>query len=158
MRNIFSSHRRALRRARKKGKLHGKSNHPHELWGDRPVPFLEKIHAQFSKRIQELQNQLHVYRGQSVTLTEEDVVGIAEAKEEIANLISESSAIKVEIEKLDTEKKVYQMKIQLARLLAFELYHCRCIGLLSLCFQSVSFWLLNQLSKRYLTMRALTVF
>ena len=48
MRNIFSSHGRALRRARKKGKFHGRSNHPHERWGDRPVPYLEKLHAQFS--------------------------------------------------------------------------------------------------------------
>ena len=99
MRNIWSSHGRALRKARKKGKLHGKSNHPHELWGDRPVPFLEKMHAQFSKKIHELKNQLHVYHGQSVTLTEEDVVGIAEAKNEIANLISDSSTVKVLIEK-----------------------------------------------------------
>ena len=105
MRYIFSSHSRALRRARKKGKLHGKANHPHELWGDRPVPFLETMHAQFSKKVKELENQLHVYRGQSVTLTEEDVVGIAEARDEIAHLVSESSTIKAEIEKLDLEKK-----------------------------------------------------
>ena len=105
MRNIFSSHSRALRRARKKGKLHGKANHPHELWGDRPVPFLEKMHAQFSKKVKELENQLHVYRGQSVTLTEEDFVGVAEAKDEIAHLILESSTIKAEIEKLDLEKR-----------------------------------------------------
>jgi hypothetical protein len=104
MRNIWSSHGRALRKARKKGKLHGKSNHPHELWGDRPVPFLEKMHAQFSKKIYELKNQLHVYHGQSVTLTEEDVVGVAEAKNEIASLISESSTVKVLIEKLELEK------------------------------------------------------
>ena len=105
MSNIFSSHSRALRRARKKGKLHGKANHPHELWGDRPVPFLEKMHAQFSKKVKELENQLHVYRGQSLTLTEEDFVGVAEAKDEIAHLILESSTIKAEIEKLDLEKK-----------------------------------------------------
>ena len=60
MKNFFSSHGRALRRARRKGKFHGKSNHPHETWGTTPVPYLDKLHAASSKKIQELQSQLRI--------------------------------------------------------------------------------------------------
>ena len=104
MRNIFSSHGRALRRARKKGKFHGRSNHPHERWGDRPVPYLEKLHAQFSGKVQELQNQLRIYQGQSVTLTEEDRAGKSAQSYEVAQLEAERSNYEDLIRKLLEEK------------------------------------------------------
>ena len=104
MRNIFSSHGRALRRARKKGKFHGRSNHPHERWGDRPVPYLEKLHAQFSGKIQDLQNQLRIYQGQSVTRSEEDRAGKSSQSYEVAQLEAERSTYEELIRKLLEEK------------------------------------------------------
>ncbi len=102
---IFSKHRRALRKARRKGKLHGKANHPHEKWGDDPVPYLQILKAQGDKKIQELENQLRNSQGQVVTLTEEEARLLVEIEEEIAQLAKESSDIKVEVEKLELEKK-----------------------------------------------------
>jgi len=104
MRNIFSSHGRALRRARKKGKFHGRSNHPHERWGDRPVPYLEKLHAQFSGKIQDLQNQLRIYQGQSVTRSEEDRAGKSSQSYEVAQLEAERSTYEDLIRRLLEEK------------------------------------------------------
>lgn len=104
MRNIFSSHGRALRRARKKGKFHGRSNHPHERWGDRPVPYLEKLHAQFSGKIQDLHNQLRIYQGQSVTRSEEDRAGKSSQSYEVAQLEAERSTYEELIRKLLEEK------------------------------------------------------
>ena len=104
MRNIFSSHGRALRRARKKGKFHGRSNHPHERWGDRPVPYLEKLHAQFSGKIQDLQNQLRIYQGQSVTRSEEVRAGKSSQSYEVAQLEAERSTYEELIRKLLEEK------------------------------------------------------
>ena len=104
MRNIFSSHGRALRRARKKGKFHGRSNHPHERWGDRPGPYLEKLHAQFSGKIQDLQNQLRIYQGQSVTRSEEDRAGKSSQSYEVAQLEAERSTYEELIRKLLEEK------------------------------------------------------
>jgi len=104
MRNIFSSHGRALRRARKKGKFHGRFNHPHERWGDRPVPYLEKLHAQFSGKIQDLQNQLRIYQGQSVTRSEEDRAGKSSQSYEVAQLEAERSTYEELIRKLLEEK------------------------------------------------------
>ena len=104
MRNIFSSHGRALRQARKKGKFHGRSNHPHERWGDRPVPYLEKLHAQFSGKIQDLQNQLRIYQGQSVTRSEEDRAGKSSQSYEVAQLEAERSTYEELIRKLLEEK------------------------------------------------------
>ena len=104
MRNIFSSHGRALRRARKKGKFHGRSNHPHERWGDRPVPYLEKLHAQFSGKIQDLQNQLRIYQGQSVTRSEEDRAGKSSQSYEVAQLEAARSTYEELIRKLLEEK------------------------------------------------------
>lgn len=104
MRSIFSSHGRAVRRARKKGKFHGRSNHPHERWGDRPVPYLEKIHAQFSGKLQDLQNQLRIYQGQSVTLSEEDKANKSAQTYEVAHLEAERSTYEDLIRKLMEEK------------------------------------------------------
>jgi uncharacterized membrane protein YciS (DUF1049 family) len=104
MRNPFSSHARAIRRSRKKGKIHGKSNHPHETWGDAPVPYLEILHAQFSVKIHELHNEWRIYQGQSVTLSEEDKANKAAQMYEIAQLESERSTYEDAIKKLMEEK------------------------------------------------------
>ena len=104
MRGIFSSHNRALRKAVRKGKFHGKSNHPHEKWGEKPVPFLEALHARFSGRIQELQNELSIYQGQSVTLTEEDEAHKSAQEYEVAQLQAERSNYEDLIKKLMQEK------------------------------------------------------
>lgn len=104
MRNPLSSHARAIRRARKKGKYHGKANHPHEAWGDTPVPYLEKLHAQFSAKIHELQNEWRIYQGQSVTLTEEDRANKAAQLYEINQLEAERSTYEALIIKLMEEK------------------------------------------------------
>jgi uncharacterized membrane protein YciS (DUF1049 family) len=104
MRGFFSSHSRALRKAVRKGKFHGKSNHPHEKWGDKPVPFLEALHAKFSGKIQELQNELNVYQGQSVTLTEEDEANKSAQEYEVTQLQAERSNYEDLIKKLLQEK------------------------------------------------------
>lgn len=104
MKNPFSSHVRSLRRARKKGKIHGKANHPHELWGESPVPYLEKLHAQFSAKIHELQNEWRIYQGQSVTLSEEDKANKSAQMYEVAVLEAERSAYEEQIKKLVAEK------------------------------------------------------
>jgi hypothetical protein len=104
MKNIFSSHARAVRRAGRKGKFHGKSNHPHELWGDKPVPYLDKLHAQSSKKIEELRTQLRIYQGQSVTLTDEDKANKAAQAYEVTQLEAERSNYEELIKKLMIEK------------------------------------------------------
>ena len=104
MKHLFSNHGRAVRRARRKGKFHGKSNHPHELWGSTPVPYLDKLHAQASKKIEELQTQLRIYQGQSVTLTDEDKANKSAQAYEITQLEAERSIYEELIQKLLVEK------------------------------------------------------
>ena len=104
MKDFFSSHGRALRRARRKGKFHGKSNHPHETWGTTPVPYLDKLHAASSKKIQELQSQLRIYQGQSVTLTDEDRANKSAQAYEITQLEAERSNYEDLIKKFLEEK------------------------------------------------------
>ncbi len=104
MRNIFSSHSRLLRRAKKKGRFEGKSNHPHEAWGETPVPFLEKMHAYYSSKIEELRNQWTIARGQSVTHTEEDKANKSAQAYEIQELNTERSSYEEHLQKLLREK------------------------------------------------------
>ena len=104
MKNPFSAHSRSLRHARKQGRTHGKQNHPHELWGVTPVPFMQALHASFSSKIESLDQELNRSRGQSVTLQEEDVAQKHAHVYETSQLEKERSAYEVQLEKLLEEK------------------------------------------------------
>ena len=97
-------HARSLRRARRKGKSHGKQNHPHEAWGEKPAPFLEALHAQFSARVEELDQQLRIFRGQSITFQEEDTADKNAQEYETGQLEKERSLYEMQLEKLLTEQ------------------------------------------------------
>ena len=104
MKNPWSAHSRSLRHARKQGRTHGKQNHPHELWGATPVPFMQALHASFSSKIESLDQELNRSRGQSVTLQEEDVAQKHAHVYETSQLEKERSAYEVQLEKLLEEK------------------------------------------------------
>ena len=104
MRNPFLAHSRSLRHARKHGKMHGKHNHPHPLWGTTPVPFMQALHASFSSKIESLDQELSRSRGQSVTLQEEDVAQKHAHTYETGQLEKERSAYEIQLEKLLEEK------------------------------------------------------
>lgn len=104
MKNPLSEHSRAIRRARRVGKSHGKQNHPHELWGSSPVPFLQALHAVFTSKIEVLDQELRVSRGQSEVLREEDIAGKQAHEYEAEQLEKERSAYEIQLEKLLEEK------------------------------------------------------
>lgn len=69
----FHKYPRAKRKARHKGRSHGRQGLPNADWSGGPVPYLEGLHAIYSQKLETLQQGLRITEGQSITSEEEDI-------------------------------------------------------------------------------------
>lgn len=69
----FHEYPRTKRKARRKGRSHGRQGLPNSDWSGGPVPYLEGLHAIYSQKIESLQQSLRITEGQSITSEEEDI-------------------------------------------------------------------------------------
>ena len=91
MKNPFSAFARTKRRARRKGKSHGRQNLPNLEWTGGPVPFLESVHAEYGQQIEVLDQKLRIIEGQSITSKEEDIADKQSQEYQISQLDQERS-------------------------------------------------------------------
>lgn len=73
MKTPFHSLSRAKRKARRRGRSHGRQGLPNSEWTGGSVPYLESLHAEYGQKIQVLDQSLHIVEGQSITSQEEDI-------------------------------------------------------------------------------------
>ena len=64
---------RAKRKARGRGRSHGRQGLPSREWVGGPVPYLETLHSNYVQQIEHLDQKLRIIEGQSITSNEEDV-------------------------------------------------------------------------------------
>lgn len=72
MKALFNSFFRAKRKARRRGRSHGRQGLPSQEWTGGPVPYLESLHAEYGQKIEVLDQSLRIVEGQSITSEEED--------------------------------------------------------------------------------------
>ena len=72
MKTLFNSFFRAKRKARRRGRSHGRQGLPSQEWTGGPVPYLESLHAEYGQKIEVLDQSLRIVEGQSITSEEED--------------------------------------------------------------------------------------
>jgi hypothetical protein len=104
MKSPFSRFQRAKRRARRKGRSHGRQGHPNSAWKGGPVPYLESLHAQYSQEIRILDQRLHIVEGQSITSVEEDIADKTSEEYQIKQLEKERSSYEDRLSELLQEK------------------------------------------------------
>lgn len=105
MENPFNAHARALFFARRRGKTHGRQGLPHAEWGLKPVPYLEALHARYSRRIELLDQKLRVIDGQSLGARDEDTANKAALENEIGQVEREIKATEEELVFFQSEKR-----------------------------------------------------
>lgn len=91
MKNPFGSFAKSKRRARRKGKSHGRQGLPNLEWTGGPVPYLESVHAEYSQKIEVLDQKLRIIEGQSITSKEEDIADKQSQEYQISQLEQERS-------------------------------------------------------------------
>jgi hypothetical protein len=89
---------RAKRRSRRRGKSHGRQGLPNSDWNGGPVPYLESLHAEYSQKIENLDQKLRIIEGQSITSTEEDT--------------ADKRAIDYRITQNETERSLYEAQLE----------------------------------------------
>ena len=72
MKSLFHAFSRAKRKARRRGRSHGRQGLPSSGWTGGPVPYLETLHAEYGQKIEVLDQSLRIVEGQSITSQEED--------------------------------------------------------------------------------------
>ena len=100
MNTPFHSLSRAKRKARRRGKSHGRQGLPNSEWSGGPVPYLESIHAEYSQKIENLDQKLRITEGQSITSIDEDTAGKHAIEYQITQSETERSLYEVQLEKL----------------------------------------------------------
>ena len=69
----FHAFPRAKRKARGRGRSHGRQGLPSRECTGGPVPYLESLHSNYCQQIEQLDQKLRIVEGQSITSSEEDV-------------------------------------------------------------------------------------
>ena len=95
---------RAKRRARRKGKSHGRQGLPSLDWNGGPVPYLETLRASYQNQVNSLELRLRVVEGQSITSSEEDSADKKSQDYQIAQLEQERSVYETRLTQLLSEK------------------------------------------------------
>jgi hypothetical protein len=104
MKTPFHSYPRAKRRARRKGRSHGRQGLPSLDWNGGPVPYLETLHANYGQQVEVLEQKLRIVEGQSITSGEEDVADKKSQEYQIAQLEQERSLYESRLAQLLEEK------------------------------------------------------
>lgn len=104
MENPFSSHRRAIWIAKRRGRTHGKQGMPHAQWGERPVPYLEVLHSRYSRKIELLDQKLRIIEGQSLSTRDSDLANRVALRNEIAQLEVQAKQLHKDLQDLQSEK------------------------------------------------------
>jgi hypothetical protein len=84
------SYPRAKRKARRRGRSHGRQGLPSKEWTGGPVPYLETLHANYSQQIAVLDQNLRIIEGQSITSGEEDIANKKSQEYQIAIRIQQA--------------------------------------------------------------------
>ncbi len=100
MKNPFNALSRAKRRAKRKGRSHGRQGLPNLEWTGGPVPFLESIHAEYGQQVEVLDQKLRIVEGQSITSKEEDVADKQSQEYQIGQLEQERSMYEAQLNHL----------------------------------------------------------
>ena len=104
MKSPFSGYSRDKRRARRRGRSHGRQGLPSLDWNGGPVPYLESLHANYGQKIEVLEQKLRVVEGQSITSGEEDFADKKTQEYQIAQLEQERSLYESRLAHLLVEK------------------------------------------------------
>jgi hypothetical protein len=107
MKSPFHAYSRSKRRARRRGRSHGRQGLPSLDWSGGPVPYLETLHANYGQQIEVLEQKLRIVEGQSITSREEDVADKQSQEYQIAQLEQERSLYENRLAQLLTEKTGY---------------------------------------------------
>ena len=100
----FHKYPREKRKARRKGRSHGRQGLPNSEWTGGPVPYLETLHAIYSQKIETLQQSLRITEGQSITSEEEDVADKQSQEYLIAQTEQERAMYENQLNQLLSEK------------------------------------------------------
>jgi hypothetical protein len=100
----FHSYSRAKRKARGRGRAHGRQGLPSHEWTGGPVPYLETLHSNYGQQIEQLDQKLRVVEGQSITSKEEDVADKQSQEYQILQNEQERSMYEHQLNKLMQEK------------------------------------------------------
>jgi hypothetical protein len=93
------SYPRAKRKARRRGRSHGRQGLPSKEWTGGPVPYLETLHANYSQQIAVLDQNLRIIEGQSITSGEEDIANKKSQEYQIAISENERSVYEAQLMK-----------------------------------------------------------
>ena len=91
---------RAKRKARRRGKSHGRQGFPSIDWNGGPVPYLESLEAHYAQQIETLDQKLRIVEGQSITSQNEDQADKHSLEYRISQSESERSLYEAQLEKL----------------------------------------------------------
>ena len=100
----FHSYPRAKRKARGRGRAHGRQGLPNREWTGGPVPYLETLHSNYGQQIEQLDLKLRVVEGQSITSKEEDVADKQSQEYQILQSEQERSMYEQQLNQLMQEK------------------------------------------------------
>ena len=100
----FHSYPRAKRKARGRGRAHGRQGLPSREWSGGPVPYLESLHSIYGQQIEQLDLKLRVVEGQSITSKEEDVADKQSQEYQILQSEQERSMYEQQLNQLMLEK------------------------------------------------------
>lgn len=98
------SYPRAKRKARGRGRAHGRQGLPSREWTGGPVPYLESLHSIYCQKIEQLDQKLRIIEGQSITSGEVDVADKKSQEYQILQSEQERSIYEQQLNKLMLEK------------------------------------------------------
>jgi len=100
----FHSFPQAKRKARGRGRAHGRQGLPTREWTGGPVPYLETLHSIYGQKIEQLDQKLRVVEGQSITSGEVDAADKKSQEYQILQSEQERSMYEEQLNKLMLEK------------------------------------------------------
>lgn len=100
----FHSYPRAKRKARSRGRAHGRQGLPSKEWAGGPVPYLETLHSIYGQKIEQLDQKLRRIQGQAIITENGDVADKDSQKYQIAQCEQERSRYEEHIDTLLREK------------------------------------------------------
>lgn len=100
----FHSYPRAKRKARGRGRAHGRQGLPTREWTGGPVPYLETLHSIYGQKIEQLDQSLRVIEGQSITSKEVDVADKQSQEYQIQQSTQERSMYEEQLSNLMQDK------------------------------------------------------
>jgi hypothetical protein len=100
----FHSYPRAKRKARGRGRAHGRQGLPTREWTGGPVPYLETLHSIYGQKIEQLDQKLRRIEGQSITSKEVDAADKQSQEYQIQQSTHERSMYEEQLSNLMQDK------------------------------------------------------